>query len=193
MRTNAVAEPKRKRGRWIAFACIAAALIVVGIPAGHQLGVRGANDDYARGLEGALLDIPLPPGAELLDSMWIAGKYSGNGNGMQYAAGILIRSDQTEAELNTYYDEYSDAGDTYVERDPACFEPEGPFADTPDTCEESIRIGVMAADAIPVDRLDPALGFMGSEGEPGTFVVSTVGSGPTGYWGYYKNDDLRAH
>lgn len=46
-------------------------------------------------------------GAELVDSVSVAGKLSGNGNGMQYLGVPLIRSDETLSELATSYDTQS--------------------------------------------------------------------------------------
>lgn len=58
--------------------------------------------------------LPLPPDTELIERFSRAGKLNGNGNGMQFLGGILIRSDLTLEELQ---DHYMSLGDSYtVER-----------------------------------------------------------------------------
>lgn len=61
------------------------------------------NDQIAEGLEEKLLNCPLPPNSEMVESVSIAGKKQGNGNGMQYFGIILIRSEMNEDELAQWY------------------------------------------------------------------------------------------
>jgi len=63
-----------------------------------------ANNRIADGLEQDLLNYPLPPQTELLDSASIAARVAGNGNGMQYIGALLVKSELTEDELQEYYD-----------------------------------------------------------------------------------------
>lgn len=53
-----------------------------------------------------LEDTPLPWHTEVCDAVCVAGKLNGNGNGMQYFGGILIKSDLTLKELENYYAKY---------------------------------------------------------------------------------------
>lgn len=64
------------------------------------------NDQTAKALYEKMLQIPLPEGAELCDSRYMAGNLVGNGNKMQYFAAVLLRTDQTEEELEAYYAPY---------------------------------------------------------------------------------------
>ena len=66
-------------------------------------GIVLANNRIAGELESRLKGFPLPPGATLLDSLSIAGKTQGNGNGMQYYGAILIDSGLSEGVLRTHY------------------------------------------------------------------------------------------
>ncbi len=66
-------------------------------------GVAFANNRIARSLRQALLDAPLPPQTQALDSLWVAGKMEGNGNGMQYFGELLVRSGLDEAALEAHY------------------------------------------------------------------------------------------
>ena len=61
------------------------------------------NNAIAKALEQALQTTPLPEDAILLDSVSIAGKLVGNGNGMQYMGSILIATDMSEEELKDFY------------------------------------------------------------------------------------------
>lgn len=48
----------------------------------------------------------LSENTEIVDSISIAGKVDGNGNGMQYFGAILLKTDLSESELNEYYGKY---------------------------------------------------------------------------------------
>lgn len=67
-------------------------------------GIRLANNRLADKLEARLLEQPLPPDTQLVDSKSIAGKLFGNGNGMQYFGYILVGSDLSEEELHAHYE-----------------------------------------------------------------------------------------
>jgi len=71
------------------------------------------NNRIAQGLEERLLEFPLPPETELLDSKAIAGKLSGNGSGMQYRGMLLLSSYLSEEELFAHYSELND-GELFV-------------------------------------------------------------------------------
>ncbi len=61
------------------------------------------NNARAGRLKDLLLRAPLPAQTELLESGAVAGKLTGNGNGMQYRGAILVRSDLSGEELETHY------------------------------------------------------------------------------------------
>lgn len=90
-----------------------AVILVVLIFALGYIGIVHVNNRIAQGLEERLLEFPLPPETELLDSKAIAGKLSGNGNGMQYRGMLLLSSYLSEEELFAHYSELSD-GDLFV-------------------------------------------------------------------------------
>ena len=61
------------------------------------------NDMIANTVENNIKIISLPPKTELIDSISVAGKLTGNGNGMQYFGAILINTELSETELENYY------------------------------------------------------------------------------------------
>ena len=73
---------------------------------GGVISIPLINNYTAYKVERALCEIPLPEEAELIESLSQAGKLTGNGNGMQYFGAILIRSDLSLEELETYYSDY---------------------------------------------------------------------------------------
>ena len=68
-------------------------------------GIVFANDRIALSLKEMLVDHPLPPGTQLVDSKAVAGKMAGNGNGMQYFGMILVKTELSEEDLEAYYRE----------------------------------------------------------------------------------------
>lgn len=64
------------------------------------------NNLTAKGVENHLKSLPLPPDTELAASVSRADKLTGNGNGMQYFGAILLRSELTLDELETFYSQY---------------------------------------------------------------------------------------
>ena len=64
------------------------------------------NNYCAYKVEKVLCETPLPEQTELLEAISQAGKLTGNGNGMQYFGAMLIRSELSLEELNTYYSDY---------------------------------------------------------------------------------------
>lgn len=80
---------------------LAAAVLI-----GSVISIPLINNHTAYKVEKALCEIPLPEETELIESLSQAGKLTGNGNGMQYFGAILIRSDLSLEELETYYSDY---------------------------------------------------------------------------------------
>lgn len=72
------------------------------------------NNHIAENLKNSLLEIPLPPNTEIVDSISVAGKVAGNGNGMQYFGAILLRSESDADALEAYYAPYAAEAD-YLE------------------------------------------------------------------------------
>lgn len=61
------------------------------------------NDRAAKRTAESIKDIELPEHTEYVETFSEAGKLVGNGNGMQYLGGILIKSDLLLADLQAYY------------------------------------------------------------------------------------------
>ena len=59
-------------------------------------------------IEQQLIALELPENTELSDSISIAAKIFGNGNGMQYFGAILVTSDLSEDELKEYYAQFDE-------------------------------------------------------------------------------------
>ena len=81
-------------------------MLVAVVLIGGVISVPLINNYTAYKVEKALCEIPLPEETELLESLSQAGKLTGNGNGMQYFGAILIRSELSLEELETYYSDY---------------------------------------------------------------------------------------
>ena len=65
-------------------------------------------------VEKKLRETPLPEKTELIDSVSNAGKFTGNGNGMQYFGAILIESELSLEELESYYSDYREKEWEYI-------------------------------------------------------------------------------
>ena len=78
-------------------------IIVFVLPIVLYASIHIANDRIATAIEKELKDYPLPENTELVDSISIAGKLTGNGNGMQYMGSILVSGELSEGELLQYY------------------------------------------------------------------------------------------
>jgi len=61
------------------------------------------NNLHAHSAERYLLSLPVPAGAEIIESLSAAQKLTGNGNGMQYFAAILLRSPAEPEEIEAHY------------------------------------------------------------------------------------------
>ena len=67
-----------------------------------------ANNCIAGGIVRELKGYPVPENTEIVDSISVAGKLTGNGNGMQYMGSILVTSELSKKELSEYYGEHFD-------------------------------------------------------------------------------------
>lgn len=77
-------------------------------------GVVIANNCIADSVEKDLRAIELPENTRLVESVSIAGKMFGNGNGMQYIGVILVESDLSLEELTEYYMSHGEAVGEYI-------------------------------------------------------------------------------
>ena len=68
------------------------------------VGIVMANNRIAEDLRKQVAGCMLPPGTELVDSVAVAGKMEGNGNGMQYYGAALVHSDLDEGPLRVWYE-----------------------------------------------------------------------------------------
>lgn len=143
-------EMKADVAKWKRGLVWALAGVVVFVLVGVPVAITLVNDAAARRVEAQLLELRLPDGAELLDSMSQAGKLTGNGNGMQYLGALLIKSDEDATELRRFYEEVED--------------------------ESGLQIAVTPAQ--DVQGLHGVGGFLADEGIEGTFVIEAWGDGP---------------
>ena len=72
------------------------------------------NDNFAKKTASDILSVPLPEKTTYIESISLAGKLVGNGNGMQYFGAILIQSELPLDTLQTYYSNYADNEWTYI-------------------------------------------------------------------------------
>ena len=77
-------------------------LLIIGLP----LYIVLMNNEIANRTTEELANTQLPENTEIVDTISIAGKVSGNGNGMQYFGAVLLKTDLSEEELDTYYQQY---------------------------------------------------------------------------------------
>ena len=73
-----------------------------------------SNDYAAMKTAKQVADIPLPEQTECMESVYLAGKLTGNGNGMQYFGAILVKSDLSVDELAVYYQNFNDDSQEYT-------------------------------------------------------------------------------
>lgn len=78
-------------------------ILLIALPIVSYFGIVVTNNSIANNIEKSLVEYKLPTNTELVDSISIAGKLTGNGNGMQYMGAILVESELNEEELNEYY------------------------------------------------------------------------------------------
>lgn len=71
-----------------------------------QIGIQIINNSIADSVRSELASIPCPDTTIVEDSIFVAGKTFGNGNGMQYTGVILVRSFENKKRLETYYRYY---------------------------------------------------------------------------------------
>ncbi len=72
------------------------------------LSVPIVNNNIASETARRVKEIELPEATEYIESFSKAGKLVGNGNGMQYLGGILIESELSLEDLESYYSQYAE-------------------------------------------------------------------------------------
>lgn len=78
-------------------------IVIIALPIISYVGIVITNNYIADTIEKNLVSYELPANTELIDSISAAGKFTGNGNGMQYMGAILVDSDLSLEELTEYY------------------------------------------------------------------------------------------
>ena len=73
-------------------------ILLIALPIVSYFGIVVTNNSIANNIEKSLVEYKLPTNTELVDSISIAGKLTGNGNGMQYMGAILVESELNEEE-----------------------------------------------------------------------------------------------
>lgn len=86
------------------------------IPIIVQFGVQIANNCIAMEVEKEIKSLPLPERTNYIESISAAEKLVGNGNGMQYFGAMLIKSELSLEELDTYYSVYRENDWEYLVR-----------------------------------------------------------------------------
>lgn len=87
---------------------VAMLTVAVLMVCGFIIAIPIVNDNVAEETAKELSEIPLPERTEYIERVSSAGKLVGNGNGMQYLGAILIRSELSLEDLQTYYLGYAD-------------------------------------------------------------------------------------
>ena len=78
-------------------------IIIFALPIISYVGIVITNNAIADKTEKDLVAYQLPANTEFVDSISIAGKLTGSGNGMQYMGALLVTSELSEEELKDYY------------------------------------------------------------------------------------------
>lgn len=93
--------------KWLILVIVIAVLLVSS-PIAAYMGIVVVNNGIANHVEKELKSYPLPADTIFLDSVSIAGKLVGNGNGMQYMGSVLVVSDWDQEQLYEYYSQAFD-------------------------------------------------------------------------------------
>jgi len=85
-------------------------ILIIGI----VIAIPVMNDYTVSSLIKEMKKIPLPPQTELIEAISSAGKLVGNGNGMQYFGALLVKSELSLDELDSYYSQYRKNDWSYI-------------------------------------------------------------------------------
>ncbi len=100
------------RKKYIIFIVISTLCIT--LPIISQITIMIANNYVALKVKCDIEKIPLAPKTEQIESLSSARKLIGNGNGMQYFGAVLLKSELTLQEINSYYSQYREKEWEYV-------------------------------------------------------------------------------
>ena len=78
-------------------------IVIFVLPIVLYIGIVVTNNSIAEKIEKDLVSYELPINTKLVDSISVAGKLTGSGNGMQYMGAILVDSDLSKEELKEHY------------------------------------------------------------------------------------------
>ncbi|MCH5185564.1 MAG: hypothetical protein J1F64_05495 [Oscillospiraceae bacterium] len=78
------------------------------IPLAAVISIPVINNVIAHKTAEKIKDIELPDKTRYVELFSKAGKLTGNGNGMQYIGGILIKSELSQEDLQAYYSRYAE-------------------------------------------------------------------------------------
>ena len=78
-------------------------IVMFVLPIISYAGIVVTNNSIADKIEKDLASYELPTNTKLLDSVSVAAKLTGNGNGMQYMGAILVDSDLSKEKLKEHY------------------------------------------------------------------------------------------
>ncbi|MBQ4131720.1 MAG: hypothetical protein IJD71_05220 [Clostridia bacterium] len=78
-------------------------IVIVTLPIASYIGIVITNNVIANNIEKDLIAYELPPNTKLVDSVSVAAKLTGSGNGMQYMGAVLVESILSEEELKEHY------------------------------------------------------------------------------------------
>lgn len=89
-------------------------VLIILLIIGGGLFITIANNCVALRVKHDIERITLPPKTEQIESLSSARKLIGNGNGMQYFGAVLLKSELSLEELDTYYSQYREKEWYYV-------------------------------------------------------------------------------
>ena len=78
-------------------------IVMFVLPIISYIGIVITNNSIADKIEKELVSYELPTNTKLVDSVSVAARLTGNGNGMQYMGAILVDSGLSKEELKEYY------------------------------------------------------------------------------------------
>ena len=91
--------------------------IVIVVVIGLLIAIPVSNNCIAKETAKIVNDLPVPEKTKYVESVSLASKLVGNGNGMQYFGAILIKSELSLDQLSKYYKGYSNQiSDIFVEK-----------------------------------------------------------------------------
>ena len=78
-------------------------IVIIALPFITYISIVVTNNTIADKIEKNLISYALPTNTKLVDSISVAGKLTGSGNGMQYMGAILVDSDLSIEVLKEHY------------------------------------------------------------------------------------------